>query len=56
MRKLQQTGGAYGAIGITCAASRTNVYYAYDLVGRQTRLRFGDNSHVIDHAYNGAGP
>ena len=55
VRKLQQTGGAYGAIGIACAASRTNVCYAYDLAGRQTRLHFGDNSHVIDHAYDGAG-
>ena len=55
MRKLQQTGGAYGAIGIACAASRTNVCYAYDLVGRQTSVQFGDNGHVIDHVYDGAG-
>ena len=55
VRKLQQTGGAFAVLGATCAASRTNVCYAYDLAGRQTRLRFGDNGHVIDHVYDGAG-
>ncbi|WP_138379789.1 hypothetical protein [Luteithermobacter gelatinilyticus] len=27
----------------------------YDIAGRQTRIRFGDNSHVIDQAYDGVG-
>lgn len=55
VRKVVQTQGVFSDISSTCAATANDVCYEYDLIGQQERVRFGDNSHVIDHSYDTGG-